>query len=1055
MPRSLIELTIDLNHFLDDFGKYPTSRAMKRLTTITALVGLCMMAVRASTAGETAPDFQQEIVPLLKNHCVPCHGPGKTKGQLTLALPTGIARGGENGRAIVPGKPEESLLWQRVAADEMPEDEPLSPENKKLLHRWIAAGAYGLPEKVPEQPNGDEHWAFQKLVAVSPPAVRHESLLGTAVDNFIENQLETVGLTISAEADRHTLIRRVAFDLTGLPPTPEEIKTFVNDTSDAAYANMVERYLASPRYGERWGKYWLDAAGYADSNGYFNADTDRPLAYRYRDYVVRSINADKPWDQFIREQLAGDELAGYKPGADVSPEMVELLEATHYLRNSPDGTDSSDGNADEVRADKFAVLEGTMQIMGASLLGLTVQCAKCHDHKFEPLKQHDFYALQAVIYPAFNVEKWVKPKDREIVTASAEEIAAWEAQTKAIDEQIAARRQQFRTWLSEHRETGKVLFRDRFERSEHELANDWSNTVPGDAAPAGQPAVNLDSKSAPGAEIADGKLQIIESRDGGDRALSTKQVFDWTPDEKDAWIQVTFDLLPGKETAPYVGYFLAMRDFNDAAADTRGGNVLIDGAAAGKAAVHVDYPGGDSNTRGQIGSSGYQPGRNYGVRITNLGDGQFELTQMVDGVPEEGTVKLATEDLPEGSFGFEYCCGRSFAVDDVLIEASDLSAEAEGQRKELAEMNRRSRESLETDVKTLEAKKRDKPGRVAPVVDLAPESPEVFLLERGDYKSPKEKVEAAAPAFLNDLSQPSSQSVATDRSTGRRLAFAKWLTEPNSRAASLLARVTVNRFWQHHFGTGIVATADNLGYSGGAPSHPELLEFLAAEFMRNSWSAKAFHRLILSSATYRQTSRPTSSGLQRDIDNHLLGRFPLCRLDAEAIRDGMLAMSGELDLRIGGAYVPTVRDDEGDVIVNESAEGAHRRSLYLQQRRTQVTSLLESFDAPSVVFSCTFRGATTVPLQSLKLLNSSFMRLRAQALSKRVAAEVGNDPLQRIRHAFLLVAARPPTAEEFELAKSFVEQLPLKYADRTQAEEASWIDFCQMLLASNAFLYVE
>lgn len=1028
---------------------------MKRLTTFAALVGLCMMATRASTAGEAVPDFQQEIMPLLKNHCVPCHGPAVAKGQLTLALPTGIARGGESGRAIVPGKPEESLLWQRVAADEMPEDEPLSPENKKLLHRWIAAGAYGLPEKVPVQPDGDEHWAFLKLVAVSPPVVRHESLLRTAVDNFIENQLETVGLTISPEADRHTLIRRVAFDLTGLPPAPEDIETFVQDTSATAYEKMVERYLASPRYGERWGKYWLDAAGYADSNGYFNADTDRPLAYRYRDYVVRSINADKPWDQFIREQLAGDELASYKPGAGVSPEMVELLEATHYLRNSPDGTDSSDGNVDEVRADKFAVLEGTMQIMGASLLGLTVQCAKCHDHKFEPLKQHDYYALQAVIYPAFNVEKWAKPKDREIVTASAEEIAAWEAEIKSIDEQIASRRQQFRAWRSEHRETGKVLFHDRFERSEHKLADDWSNTVPCDAAPAGQPAVNLDSKSAPGAEIVDGKLQIIESRDGGDRALSTKQVFDWTPDEKDAWIQVTFDLLSGKETAPYVGYLLAMRDFNDAAADTRGGNVLIDGAAAGKAAVHVDYPGGDSSTRGQIGSSGYQPGRNYGVRITNRGDGQFELTQIVDGVPEEGSVTLASEDLPGGSFGFEYCCGRSFAVDEVLIEASDLSAEADGQRKQLAEMSRRERESLEADVKALEAKKGDKPGRVASIVDLSPEPPEVFLLDRGDYKSPKEKVKAAAPAFLNNPKQPSLRPAATDSSTGRRLAFANWLTEPESRAASLLARVTVNRFWQHHFGTGIVPTIDNLGYSGGAPSHPELLEYLASEFVRDSWSAKNIHRVILNSATYRQTSRPTSNGLKTDIDNHLFGRFPLCRLDAEAIRDGMLAASGELDLRIGGAYVPTQRDDEGEVIVNETAVGAHRRSLYLQQRRTQVTSLLETFDAPSVVFSCTFRGTTTVPLQSLKLLNSSFVRLRAQALSKRIAVEAGDDPLQKIRHAFLLVMARPPTTEEFEIAKGFIAQLPLKYADQSQAEESSWIDFCQMLLASNAFLYVE
>jgi hypothetical protein len=1015
------------------------------------------MATHAMAADDAAPNYQREIAPLLKNRCVRCHGPAVTKAKLNLAVPTGVARGGESGRAIAAGKPEESLLWQRVAADEMPEDEPLPAEEKELLRRWIAAGAPGLPANVSEQPDGDEHWAYEVLRPLSPPSVRASAHLRTQVDNYIERQLEAAELAIGPEADRNTLIRRVAFDLTGLPPTLEEIAAFSADQSDAAYENMVERYLASPRYGEHWGKYWLDAAGYADSNGYFNADTDRPLAYRYRDYVVRSINADKPWDQFIREQLAGDELAGYKPGADVSPDMIELLEATHYLRNSPDGTDSSDGNPDELRTDNFAVLEGTMQIIGASLFGLTVQCAKCHDHKFEPFTQHDYYALQAVIYPAFNVEKWVKPKQREIVAASAAEIAAWEAQSKKIDEQIAQRRRQFSEWLAQHRERGKVLFQDSFDGPDRKLADAWSNVVPGDEAPAGQPAVNLDSPTAPGAQINDSHLRIVESGDKGDRVVSTKRVFDWTPNEQGAWVQTTFDLLPGNDAAPYIGFLLSLRDFNDVRGAS-GGNVLIDASAAGKAAVHLDYPGGDSIVRGQIGTSACVPGHNFGVRITNRENNQFELAFIVDGLLEEGAVMLAADDLPDGSFGFEYCCGRSFAVDNVVIEASDSSLEADAEYKELADSRKRMREELEADVKTLEANKGDQPGRLAAVYDLSAEPPDVFLMERGDYKSPKEKVEAAAPHALCDSHHPSllrPPPAQTQSSTGRRLAFARWLTEPGGRAAALLARVTVNRIWQQHFGTGIVATAENLGYSGAAPTHPELLDYLASEFIRSGWSAKAIHRLILNSATYRQSSRPLGNTDHVDPENRLLGRFPLRRLDAEAIRDGMLAASGELDPHMGGPYVPTLRDDEGAVLVAETAAGAQRRSIYLQQRRTQVHGLLQVFDAPSIVFSCTFRAPTTVPLQSLNLLNSSFVRLRATALANRVAAAAENNSDERIRLAFLLVAARPPTESEFVMARSFIAQQPRHYNDRPDAEALAWSDFCQMLLASNAFLYVE
>ncbi|MGV3723667.1 MAG: DUF1549 domain-containing protein, partial [Actinomycetota bacterium] len=561
-----------------------------------SLLGVAALTSAAMAAGlPSAASSRDEALALLKNRCVRCHGPAKQDGGLNLAVPPGIVRGGKSGAAVVRGSAEKSPLWKRVAQNQMPPGEPLSAAEKATLRGWINQGAPGLPERVAAKADGDEHWASQRLRAVMPPKVKDTARTRTAIDRFIQSSLEARGLTLNPEAPRDVLIRRVSFDLTGLPPTPEELARFSREceaelaseqikrkipikrkirkdeapeldvstrgVAPRAYAAMVERYLASPRYGERWGKHWLDAAGYADSNGYFNADTDRPLAYRYRDYVVRSVNADKPWNRFIQEQLAGDELVGYHAGADIKPEMVEALEGTHFLRNSQDGTDSSDGNPDERRADKYAVLEGTQQIIGSSLLGVTVQCARCHDHKFEPFSQRDYYALQAVIYPAFNVEKWVTPGKRVMEAASAAELAAWERAKAEIDSQIAMKRKEWTEWARQNREPSQVLFHATFDEPGQRLATDWSNTAPGDAKPAGTPPVNLDSPTAPGAQIVNGRLRIRESGSAGDRALSTQRSFEWAPKRKGEWIQATFDLISDGDAAPYVGYFLSLRDF--------------------------------------------------------------------------------------------------------------------------------------------------------------------------------------------------------------------------------------------------------------------------------------------------------------------------------------------------------------------------------------------------------------------------------------------------------------------------------------------------------------
>ncbi len=799
------------------------------------LPALLVMALVAAARGADAPgvpNLGHDVQPLLKARCIKCHGPVKPKGKLNLSGPRSLARGGESGPVVEPRSPEESALWDRVAADEMPPkpEQPLSGAEKALIRRWIEQGAKGLPrsEDLGGSTPGADHWAFGPLVFPLPPVPRDCSRACTAVDRFVQGALEERGLALGPEADRATLIRRLSFDLTGLPPTPEEIAAFLADRRPDAHERLVERLLTSPRHGERWGKYWLDAAGYSESNGYFSADSDRPLAYRYRDYVIRAFNTDKPLDQIVREQLAGDELAGYKPGVEVTPTIIDQLIATHFLRNGQDGTGESDGNPDEVRADKVAVLDSAVQIIGSSLLGLTLQCAKCHDHKFEPVTQKEYYQLHAILAPAFQIEKWVKPNDRVIEAAPRPIEARWQAHERMIDAEIARLAKQFG---------------------------------------------------------------------------------------------------PGPNDPP--------------------------------------------------------------------------------------AVKAA----------------RQKALDKVTEPAN--------------------------------ARRRPHPGRIAWVADLGPEAVSAPLFIRGNPSTPGPLLGPGVPGFLADPDNPYEVRPPAPgaRSTGRRLALARWLTRPGSRPAALLARVLANRIWQHHFGTGLAATSDNLGYTGSPPSHPALLDHLAAELVRSGWSARALHRLILNSAVWRQSSATRHKAQAIDPDNRLLARFPLRRLDAEAIRDAMLMASGELDECEAGPSVPTRRTDVGEVVPVEPASAGLRRSVYLQQRRTQVASLLEVFDAPSIVTTCTRRLPATVPLQSLSLLNSDFVVARATALAARLEGECPreDDLDARLERVFLLIIGRPPDSLERAAACRFLQTQPARYPGLPprNAERRAWADCCQMVLASNSFLYVE
>lgn len=1017
-------------------------------------------------------DFAREIQPILEQHCIKCHGAKRSEAGLRLDARAEALAGGDDGPVITPGKAATSRLIARVAgtADQgrmPPEDEApaLAPATVALLRAWIDQGAKWAenPADDDANPGVSDHWAFQPLRRPAVPTARADHPDDSPIDAFVADALAGQKLAMSPEASRPALIRRVSLDVLGLPPPPAEVEAFVRDEGADAYERLVERLLASPHYGERMGRHWLDVVGYSDSNGYHRNDTPRPLAWRYRDYVVKSLNDDKPYDRFWLEQLAGDELVGPRDRSQLPPDAIDCLVATHFLRNGPDGTDSTEGNEIARTIERYAVLEQQQQITVSAMFALTIDCARCHSHKFDPIPQRDYYALQAVFYPAFNVKRWVQPKDRSISVASPRQRAQWQAQVTAFDAELAAMRQEQASWRRANRQKGTVLFSDDFEMAS--LAPRWSNTAPGDDTPAA--AVNVDSTQAPAAHAKDGTLAIVEAGSQADGWLCTSERFDWTPQNAGQWIQVTFDLVdvkvdPAGSPAERVGYYIALHDYNDNDS-VAGGDILIDGNPAGGAEAHVDYPGARSREAGKIGASPYVAGRNYGVRVTNVDGKKFRLQQVVDGTPEEKSLPLDAKDLPDGGIGFEYCCGRSFVVDNVLVESGDLTAD---DPEEMARRERVKEKQKEFDatLKKKQAERPMEPGLVAWITDLSPKAPEVHLLKRGSYFNPGPEVAPAALSVLSgddeklEIPAPGDEAA----TTGRRLAFARWATRRGSRAAALLARVQANRMWMWRFGRGIVDTPENFGTKGAAPTHPELLEYLAAELADHNGSLKRLDRQILLSRAYRQGSGEAAA-IEADPEDRYLWRYPPRRMDSETIRDSMLAVSGTLNLAAGGPPIDYKNDGDGQMVVtaktSAATDAANRRSIYIRQRRSEPVTFLSVFDQATAEPNCPRRSAATVVSQSLALLNSEFVVTTADAFATRIEREGGGAAKDRVRHAFALAFARPPSDRESDRILAFLrtqEDLH-RSADTSAAGQAAHLalaNFCQMLLAANEFIYI-
>jgi hypothetical protein len=807
--------------------------------------------------------FEQNVRPLLAENCYSCHADKKQKGGLRLDSLESILKGGDSGPAIVPGKPAESLLVEAINYDglEMPPNAKLAPGKVAVLTRWVSLGApwpardraaahAAIASRVnPARSvlaSGPPLWSLQPLRRPSVPEIRASGSDAWSewsqnpIDRFILKGLLDHGLTPAPEADKATLIRRATFDLTGLPPSSEAVDAFLADQAPDSYERLVDGLLASPRYGQRWARHWLDLVRYAESDGY-RADAYRPSAWRYRDYVVRSFNSDRPYDRFLTEQLAGDEL---------DPDDPELRVATGYFRLGP-----YEYNQRNVRGQWADILNDITDVTGEVFLGLSIGCARCHDHKFDPILQKDYYRLQAFFTPLLPRDDLPMARSREWLEYQSRRVV-WEKAAAGIIRQLDAIARPYRD----------------------------------------------------------------------------------------------------KGTASAIAKF-----------------------------------------------------------------------------PDEIKAILATPEAQRTPIERQIA---TLAYRQVTYEHEQVPAILKGPVKD-------HWAALQDELRRFDALKPIEPGWVLAATDVGPTAPPTVI--PGDRKQ-----QPIEPGFLTALDPAPARvepAPSAPRSTGRRLALARWLSRPDN---PLSTRVIVNRIWQYHFGRGLVGTSGDFGRLGEPPSHPELLDWLAGEFVVRGWRWKPIHRMILMSATYRQSARRSQSELaaaQRvDPEDRLLWKQVVHRLDAEEIRDAMLAVSGELDPALGGPGVEVSRP---------------RRTIETRALRNARDPLLDAFDAPDSSSTTSRRDTTTTSTQALLLINGGWTLARARAVAGRIEhvepASVANRA--RIVMAYRMTLGRRPEPEEIAEAEVFLErqvrrsQIPGFRSGRD--DRAALVDFCHVLLNSNAFLYVD
>jgi len=877
----------------------------RRFNFLKVLVVGFFVVNRAPLRAET-PAFEHDILPIFKVHCSKCHNAETPQAGLDLSSAASLFKGSQNGPVISKGAAEKSILFQRVSLRSMPPpgtEKPLDNAQVELLRRWIdSADPHSEPVVVAAKTTGDspaplitekdrQFWSFRKPVKAAVPKVKGTQRVRTPIDAFVQAKLEAKGLEFSPEASRLTLLRRAYYDLIGLPPSIEETQSFLADKRSDAYERMIDRLLDSPHYGERWGRHWLDAAGYTDEQGFAN---DLKIVvfnqglWRYRDYVVRSFNQDKPYDRFLTEQLAGDELVDWRNAPKFTPEILDSLVATGYLRTMMDLTDSPEVNNPPYYHD---VLSRLVDNFSSGILGLTGGCARCHSHKYDPIPQQDYYRLEAVFASGYNPDAWKQPKDRflpDVSKQEQDEIARFNAE---IDRPLNDLTKQLTDLRRPHEQK---LFEARLAANVPE-------------------ALRTDVRTA------------VE-----------------TPSDKRTPVQ------------------------------------------------------------------------------------KFLFSKL------EKPLAVSAEEID----------------------------------KALSESDRAIGLKLQEKINTMKSWRRSYE-KIDALWDIG-KPPKIHLLRRGNFETPGMEVQ---PGFFSVLSEPGKSDAVRPaetqgESSGRRLALARWLTD---RSHPLTARVMVNRIWMHHFGKGIVSTPENFGRTGTPPTHPELLDWLAVDFMENGWKIKRFQKMIMTSSVYRQSSRRAVEGKDLpgervDSTNELLWRMNLRRQEAETVRDSILAVSGKLDPALGGPPAHLEGSLDGLVTASEKEpdiKGQWRRSLYLMARRNYSLSLLDVFDFPVMALNCTRRINSATPLQSLTMLNSEFVMQRSIDFAGRVSKLTGleSQPVKKVEAAFLLALGREPNAEEIRWSVEHFGKQRRRYLDLKsspqESSEKALASLCQMLLGTNEFLYLD
>ncbi len=966
------------------------------------------------------PDFDTQIAPLISSHCAECHHEQEPEGNLNLLSRASVLLGGENGPAVVPGQLQPSLLWQRVVDNEMPPETPLSEEQKQILQEWIATGAKWGTDPIDrfqyttDKRAGYDWWALQPLQKTKPPATKNSQRIRNPIDQFVLARLEKENLSFSQDADPQTLIRRVYLDFHGLPPTPKQLETFISNPSDEAYQKVLTGLLDSPRYGERWGRHWLDIVRFGESDG-FERNYPRKEFWHYRDWVISSLNADIPYNDFVRMQIAGDLL---KPGSPEGFAAVGFLVAA--VHNTVVG--DSEMMKRQSRADE---IEELVAAISQTFVGLTVNCARCHDHKFDPISQLEYFQLSAVVAGLnHGTRKFDRPDQLR-------KIQQFKSDLQSVNKQINETRANVRQQISEKRQPASLSTTNmeiphpyaswEFEGNLQDSCGSLHGTAHGGAqVENGFLALNgKDGYVSTGPlphEIREKTLAVLvqlhhlEQRGGGVISLETRdgEIFD----------SIVFGEKEPQHWMAGSNHFLRTRSFQ--------------GAQEDKAHLRPVHWGMVYHEDGTI--TGYRDGVRYGesyrtnfqtfpqedakllfgLRHSAAGEngflaGRILLAQLYDKALDQEEILAIAQDpyhyIPETKI-VEFLHGQK------QIDYLQLKQQQQHLQEKISQTTKATYFEMYTNVPTT-------PG-------------ETFFLHRGNVM---DRGVAVAPGTIKGIANLSQDlRLAIDASDAdRRQALANWLTSKHN---ALGSRVIVNRLWHYHFGFGIVDTPSDFGFNGGRPSHPALLDWLATQLIDNQTKLKEIHRLIASSTTYRQASHFRPLAAQVDADNRLMWRKSPSRCEGEIVRDSILSVSGQLDLSIGGPGFEdvTIKHNNGTTYYtpfDKADPVLNRRTVYRFTPRGERMTLLDVFDCPDPSAAAPRRSSTTTPLQALSLLNNAFVLRMANQTARRVEQEVGDDVEQQVNRTFLLALGRTAKKDESEFAISLVNRHGLALLART------------------------